>query len=104
MNARLRTRFKERLLDERAQAAHMLDVIATSVASAGATHDLFAAKREGCAGAVGGAFEDDVAVAAHETAALDDIDETLRLLNEEPDQYGKCRECGDPISAERLEF
>lgn len=35
---------------------------------------------------------------------LQQIDEALRRLYKEPDQFGKCIECGNEISMERLEL
>jgi RNA polymerase-binding transcription factor DksA len=35
---------------------------------------------------------------------LIDIDEALRTLYKEPDRYGKCSNCGNPIAYERLDI
>lgn len=35
--------------------------------------------------------------------ALREIEAALRRLQEEPDRFGVCDRCGDPISMERLE-
>ena len=32
------------------------------------------------------------------------IDKALRKLEDEPDQYGLCEECGDPIAPKRMEL
>ena len=32
------------------------------------------------------------------------IDRALRKLEDEPDQYGRCEECGDPIAPKRMQL
>ena len=59
---------------------------------------------EGDTGAVGVSSDDDAAIAAREQAALEEIDLTLELLRTEPERFGVCAACGDPIEYERLRF
>src|SRR5687767_9918344 len=39
---------------------------------------------------------------SNEGRLLIDIDEALRTLYKEPDRYGNCNNCGNPIAYERL--
>ncbi len=50
----------------------------------------------------GGSVEDDIAMAEHAHRELEDVDEALRLIYEEPDRYGVCATCGEPILIDRL--
>jgi RNA polymerase-binding transcription factor DksA len=55
-------------------------------------------------GVAGAAAVDDAAVVARQSAALSTVETTLRRLQQEPDQYGICAECGRPIAEGRLEL
>jgi RNA polymerase-binding transcription factor DksA len=44
----------------------------------------------------------DDAIVARATAALQEVDEALRLLRDSPHDYGICVQCGRPIPDERL--
>jgi RNA polymerase-binding transcription factor DksA len=47
--------------------------------------------------------EKDFLLAHNEGEQLLEIDESLRTLYREPDAFGVCRSCGEPIAVERLE-
>ena len=55
-------------------------------------------------GVAGAAAVDDAAVVARQSAALAAVEATLRRLQQEPEHYGICAECGGPIAEERLEL
>jgi len=57
---------------------------------------------DGDAAAVGASSDDDTAIAAHDAAALAQIDAALHLLETNPERFGICDECGAPIELRRL--
>jgi len=57
---------------------------------------------DGQAAAIGASPDDDVAVAAHDEAALAEVDAALHLLATDPDRFGICSECGARIELDRL--
>lgn len=103
MDAGKRAHFVELLLEERNRVARTLVDIA--VATPG---DVIVPGRapggDGEVGAAGAAPADDDAIARREAAELEDIDESLRVLYEDPEQYGVCVECGSDIDSARLEL
>lgn len=48
--------------------------------------------------------EKDFLLASQEGRQLLEIDEALRTLYKDPDQFGKCERCGSEISMKRLEM
>lgn len=100
MNARRLERFERLLLDERRRITDTLSRIAVS-AAAPSSNDIVPGDDMG-AGAAGVVPADDDAIVARETAALQEVDEALRLLRDSPHDYGICVRCGRPIPDERL--
>jgi RNA polymerase-binding transcription factor DksA len=97
MNTRRLEHFRELLHRERARTLGELERLSVVVTTAAPGDD-------GEAGAAGPSCEDDAAVLARETAALEALDVAIRTLNESPRDYGICASCGRPISDERLEL
>ena len=98
MTPRQRTQFETQLQRERTRVARILSAIAARSGSEGAPGE------EGEPGAAGAGRLDDAAIAAHESAALAEINAALQVLRDTPDEYGVCVTCGQPISPARLEF
>ncbi|MBI4538503.1 MAG: TraR/DksA C4-type zinc finger protein [Gemmatimonadetes bacterium] len=48
--------------------------------------------------------EKDFIVATRESDRLARIDAALKLLYRDPERYGRCERCGEPIEVERLEL
>lgn len=99
-----RAHFAEVLLEERNRVCRTLGAIAVATPGVDAIVPGRAPGGDGEVGASGAAPADDDAIVMREAAALDAIDEALRVLYEEPDHYGLCVECGAPISVGRLEM
>jgi len=98
MNAKQRRYFKAILEAERGVARRELQRIA-----AGAHAEVLAAPGDDSeTSATGATDEDDAAVAAHERAALAEIESALELIDAAPERYGVCQVCGAAISLERL--
>jgi hypothetical protein len=104
MNAGKRAHFAEILLEERARVCRTLGDIAVATPGVDSIVPGRAPGEDGEVGASGAAPGDDDAIIMREAAALDDIDEALRVLYEEPEHYGICARCGIPIDGARLEF
>ena len=104
MDARKRAHFARLLDEERQRRSDTLDRIAATSAILASVDSTQPPGDEPTPGATGSAPEDDAAIAAHEAAALQEIDEALRLMSEEPDRYGICTICGQQIATSRLEF
>ena len=103
MNGDKRSHYETILLTERARITAVLDRIAVAMMAETSEREPFLAFEPG-AGAEGASAEDDAAIEARESAALDEVDEALRVLYETPDRYGICARCGKPIAAGRLEI
>jgi RNA polymerase-binding transcription factor DksA len=101
MNARRLDHFASLLRAERERIRSLLHRIAIdtpAMMGAGAPGD------DGDVGIIGVGAEDDAAVIARETEALHAVEDALRLIDESPDDYGICAQCGRPIPNERLEL
>jgi RNA polymerase-binding transcription factor DksA len=48
--------------------------------------------------------EQELSMLSSEARVLEDIDEALRRLYDEPDSFGRCERCGRAIEPERLEL
>jgi RNA polymerase-binding transcription factor DksA len=48
--------------------------------------------------------EQDFSILSAEARTLEDIDDALRRLYNEPDAFGRCEQCGRAIEPERLEI
>lgn len=94
--------FEQLLLAERGRLSDVLTRLRSAAPVETADRDR-APGAERDAGATGVGPEDDAAVATRALAALEEVDEALRLLYETPAQYGLCRTCGQPIPTGRLE-
>jgi DnaK suppressor protein len=104
MNADKRAHFEELLLEDRIRVTGVLNRIERNATDAGTDSPGLNLGEEAEAGAAGGRPQDDAAIAARETVALAEIDAALRLLHEEPERYGVCAVCGQPIDNGRLEI
>jgi DnaK suppressor protein len=102
MNARRLEHYAMLLKQERVRISEVLARIGDS--SSVAVADDMAPGDDAIAGTTGVAQDDDAAVAVRELEALREVDESLRLLRESPDDYGLCVRCGRPIPDERLEL
>ncbi len=104
MTAATRAHYVNLLLNERSRLAHTLDEIADASPGPDGLAVEHVPGIDADAGGAGAGHEDDDAIALRESAALAEVDEAIRLLYEEPQQYGVCVRCGRPISAARLEL
>ena len=104
MDAGKRAHFVELLLEERNQVGRTLGDIAVATPGIDAIVPGRAPGGDGEVGAAGAAPADDDAIARREAAELEDIDESLRVLYEEPKHYGVCVACGSDIDSTRLEL
>jgi RNA polymerase-binding transcription factor DksA len=104
MNAARRAHFADLLVKERARIDETLERIGNAPHHDDSIEPDHAPGDDGEAGAAGAAPQDDHAIAVRESAALTEVDEALRLLREDPRQYGICVACGKPIALARLEL
>jgi RNA polymerase-binding transcription factor DksA len=95
--------FKKLLLDARAALLRQLHSVAPAP-SIVLDRDLASPGDDGDAAAAGPSADDDAAVAAHDYAELVEVDAALRLLEEEPEQFGVCTVCGRRIEIGRLKI
>jgi|SRR5665213_799455 len=100
MNSVQLAHFERLLLDERERTAGDLGRLRASAVQ-------FALENRSAGveptDSVGDARKDD-AIAVREVEALKEVDEALRMLYEEPEHYGVCVACGQPIARGRLEI
>jgi RNA polymerase-binding transcription factor DksA len=101
MDPRRQTHFRELLTTERKRVVEELRRIA--IATSVDERDALEPGVEPEPGPSGSTFEDDAAIATHESVAISNIDRALRLLEEEPNRYGVCITCGRRIGMARLE-
>ena len=104
MNDRLRAHFTELLLEERTRVAEACDRIRARKSHTDHEESPRLAFDEPSVGAAGGGPGDDDAIASREIAALEEIDATLRVLYNAPEDYGVCVTCHEPIDVARLEL
>lgn len=103
MTERERLEFKKLLLDARAALLRQLRSVSPAPSIA-AERVLAAPGDDGDAAAAGPSADDDAAVAAHDYAELVEVDAALRLLEDEPEQFGVCTVCSRRIEIGRLKL
>ncbi len=102
-----RKHLEERLLEERAKASEALEDLAEDIGEELGTSAGDLSKFPSHLADRGSDVaerERDQALAEHQTALIERIDEALTLLRENPDSFGVSRVSGEPIPFERLDL